>query len=54
MILAQPRMAYYVEMSSKVVSIFLDFVDEADLHVYSIDESFLNIGPYLQIAHCHG
>jgi DNA polymerase V len=52
MILAQPRMAYYVEMSSKVVSIFLDFVDEADLHVYSIDESFLNIGPYLQIAHC--
>jgi DNA polymerase V len=52
LILAQPRMAYYVEMSSRVVSIFLDFVDEADLHVYSIDESFLNIGPYLKVSHC--
>jgi DNA polymerase V len=51
MILAQPRMAYYVEMASRVVSIFLDAVDEADLHVYSIDESFLNIGPYLKLAH---
>jgi len=52
MILAQPRMAYYVEMSARVVSIFLDFVDEPDLHVYSIDESFLNIGPYLSISKC--
>jgi len=52
MILAQPRMAHYVEMSSRVVSIFLDFVDEPDLHVYSIDESFLNIGPYLAISKC--
>ncbi len=50
MIYAQPRMAYYVEMSSRVVSIFLDFVSEEDLHVYSIDESFLNIGPYLKLA----
>ena len=38
MILAQPRMAYYVEMSSKVVSIFLDFVDEADLHVIAPED----------------
>ncbi|MCQ2742953.1 MAG: damage repair protein [Bacilli bacterium] len=50
MIIAQPRMSYYIEMSSRVVSIFLDFVDESDLHVYSIDESFLNIGPYLKAA----
>lgn len=50
MILAQPRMSYYIEMSSRVVSIFLDFVDESDLHVYSVDESFLNIGPYLKAA----
>ncbi|MBO4540760.1 MAG: damage repair protein [Bacilli bacterium] len=49
-IYAQPRMAYYIEMSSRVVSIFLDFVSEEDLHVYSIDESFLNIGPYLSLA----
>ena len=48
LILAKPRMAYYIEMSAKVVSIFLDFVDEEDLHVYSIDESFLRLTPYLK------
>jgi len=52
LILATPRMAYYIEMSSKIVSIFLDYVDEEDIHVYSIDESFLNIGPYLRAAGC--
>ena len=50
MIYAQPRMAYYIEMSSRVVSIFMDHVAEEDIHVYSIDESFLNIGPYLSLA----
>ena len=50
LILAQPRMAYYIEMSAKVVSIFLDYVSEEDLHVYSIDESFLHISPYLSLA----
>ena len=48
-IFAVPRMARYIEMSAKVVSIFLDFVGEDDLHVYSIDESFLNLGPYLKL-----
>ncbi len=51
LILAKPRMAYYIEMSAKVVSIFLDFVDEEDLHVYSIDESFLRLTPYLKMNH---
>ena len=50
MIFATPRMAYYIETSAKIVSIFLDFVAEEDLHVYSIDESFLQIGPYLKAA----
>lgn len=49
LIFAKPRMAYYIEMSAKVVSIFLDFVDEEDLHVYSIDESFLRLTPYLKL-----
>lgn len=49
LIMAKPRMAYYIEMSAKVVSIFLDFVDEEDLHVYSIDESFLRLTPYLRM-----
>ena len=52
MIFATPRMAYYIEISAKVVSIFLDFVDEEDLHVYSIDESFLQLTPYLEMYGC--
>lgn len=52
MIYAVPRMSYYLQMSAKVVSIFLDFVAEEDLHVYSVDESFLNLGPYLNLYHC--
>ena len=52
LIMAKPRMAYYIEMSAKVVSIFLDFVDEEDLHVYSIDESFLRLTPYLKMNKC--
>jgi len=52
MIYAVPRMSYYLQMSAKVVSIFLDFVAEEDLHVYSVDESFLNLGPYLNLYRC--
>src|SRR5574344_1226237 len=52
MIYAVPRMSFYLKMSAKVVSIFLDYVAEEDLHVYSVDESFLNLGPYLNLYHC--
>lgn len=52
MVYATPRMAYYIEISAKVVSIFLDFIDEEDLHVYSIDESFLYLSPYLSLYRC--
>ena len=52
MIFATPRMAYYVEMSAKVVSLFLNYVSEEDLHVYSIDESFLRLTPYLKLNNC--
>lgn len=52
LIYATPRMAFYVEISAKVVSIFLDFIDEEDLHVYSIDESFLYLSPYLNLYKC--
>jgi len=50
LILATPRMSYYIEMSSKIVELFLDYVAYEDIHVYSIDESFLHIGPYLKLA----
>lgn len=52
LIYATPRMAYYITMSARVVSIFLDYVGEDDLHVYSIDESFLYLTPYLSLYNC--
>src|SRR5574344_1361866 len=52
LIMAVPRMKKYVEISSKIVGIFLDFIGEDDLHVYSIDESFLHISPYLKLYKC--
>lgn len=53
MIFAKPRMAYYLQMSAKVVSIFLDFLNEEDIHVYSVDESFLYLTPYLKLYGCN-
>ena len=52
MIYAKPQMEKYVKKSAEIVSIFLDFVGKEDIHVYSIDESFLNIGPYLKLYKC--
>ena len=48
-IFAKPRMSRYLELSSKAISIFLDYVNKDDIHVYSVDESFLNITPYLKL-----
>ena len=51
-IFATPRMSLYLKKSADVISIMLDFVGEDDLHVYSIDEAFLNLGPYLRLYRC--
>lgn len=50
-IVAKPRMARYLEVSCKVVACLLKWVDATDLHVYSVDESFVELGPYLS---CYG
>lgn len=49
MIYAVPRMSYYLQISTKVISIFLKYISKEDLHVYSVDESFLNLGPYIKM-----
>lgn len=46
-IYATPRMERYIERSCEVVNVFLDFVAEEDIHVYSIDEAFLDLTSYL-------
>ena len=49
MIYATPRMQRYIDKNCEIISILLDFVAEEDLHIYSIDESFINLGPYLKL-----
>ncbi len=47
--IVNPRMHLYLEKSALVVSIYLDFVAKEDLHVYSIDECFLDVSNYLKM-----
>ncbi len=47
--IVNPRMKLYLEKSKEVVSIYLDFVSEDDLHIYSIDECFLDVTDYLNL-----
>ncbi|HKM11128.1 MAG: damage repair protein [Bacilli bacterium] len=49
LILAPPRMATYLTYNAHFNNILLDYVGEDDLHIYSVDESFVNIGPYLKL-----
>lgn len=47
--IAKPRMNLYISKSKEVISIYLDFVSDDDLHVYSIDECFLDVTNYLKL-----
>ncbi|MDE5889069.1 MAG: type VI secretion protein ImpB, partial [Bacilli bacterium] len=44
-----PRMSLYIKFSEKVLSIYLDYVAKEDIHVYSIDECFLDVTDYLKL-----
>ena len=46
-IYAVPRMERYIEKSAEVVKIMMEFVSHDDIHVYSIDEAFIDITSYL-------
>ena len=46
-IYATPRMERYIEKSAEVVKIMMEFVSEEDIHVYSIDEAFMDLTTYL-------
>ena len=45
---ATPRMALYMEYSTKIYNIYLKYIAPEDIHVYSIDEVFIDAGPYLK------
>ena len=45
-ITATPRMKLYMEYSSKIYNIYLKYVSPEDIHVYSIDEVFMDVTEY--------
>lgn len=47
-IAAVPRMAYYMEYSTRIYDIYLRYIAPEDMHVYSIDEVFIDATTYLK------
>lgn len=48
-IAAPPRMAHYVKYSAKIYEIYLKYIAPEDIHIYSIDEVFIDITSYLPV-----
>lgn len=48
-IVAPPQMEHYMHVSAKIYEMYLKFVAPEDIHVYSIDEVFIDATPYLKI-----
>ena len=46
-IFAKPRMSKYLEYSTRIIEIYLKYVSFEDIHVYSVDEVFLDLTTYL-------
>ncbi len=46
-IVAVPQMAHYMEWSSRIYAIYLKYIAPEDIHVYSIDEVFMDVTDYL-------
>ncbi|MCQ2140514.1 MAG: DNA methylase [Bacteroidales bacterium] len=51
-VIAPPQMAHYMEVSSKIYSIYLKYIAPEDIHVYSIDEVFIDATDYLKTYSC--
>lgn len=47
-IVAPPRMAHYMEYSTRIYQIYLKYIAPEDIHVYSIDEVFIDATAYLK------
>ena len=51
-IVAPPQMAKYIQVSTQIYEIYLRYVSPEDIHVYSIDEVFIDATPYLMMHDC--
>lgn len=49
LIIAKPRMRTYLEYSAEIIRIYLNYVAPEDLHIYSVDEVFLDVTDYHKI-----
>lgn len=45
-IIAKPRMKKYIEVSAEIYEVYLKYISKDDIHVYSIDEAFLDVTHY--------
>ncbi|MBQ4110912.1 MAG: DNA repair protein [Clostridia bacterium] len=50
-IVAEPRMQLYIDYSAKIYGIYLKYISKDDIHVYSIDEVFIDATNYLEFYH---
>lgn len=48
-IIAPPRMALYMEYSTRIYNVYLKYIAPEDIHIYSIDEVFMDVTSYLKV-----
>ena len=48
-IIAMPRMKKYIEYSANIYEIYLKYFSKDDIHVYSIDEAFIDVSKYFKL-----
>ena len=50
-IMAVPRMQKYIDYSAEVYAIYLKYISKDDIHIYSVDEAFMDVTEYLNLYH---
>ncbi|NMA55693.1 MAG: DNA repair protein [Firmicutes bacterium] len=53
-IMAPPRMQKYIDYAAEIYGIYLKYISKDDIHVYSIDEVFMDVTCYLNTYNCTG
>ena len=48
-LVARPKMKLYMDKSAEIYSIYLDYISPDDIHIYSIDECFIDLTDYVKI-----
>lgn len=48
LVIATPRMARYIEISKRIYNVYLKYIAPEDIHVYSVDEVFMDVTDYLK------